>query len=101
MPMGQRRAVSVAQFATNLIPSFPMPPGVSVQSCIGNVGVVIQVPVMGWKQRRRVSFRRASVTINELPDKDADREGIASLVHQEGDWLGARFDYARGQQDSL
>jgi hypothetical protein len=99
MPMGQRQAVSVAQFATNLMLSFPMPLGVTVQSCIDNVRFV--GPREGVEEAATCFVRRcrrASVTINELPDAGADREGIAALIHQEGDWLGARYDYAHGRQ---
>jgi hypothetical protein len=98
MPMGQRHAVAVAQNATNVLLSFPLPDGVSTQSCIDNVRFV--GPKEGVVKAADIFVQRCrlvGVTINELPD-GADDASLGSLVHQRGDWLGAEYDYALGTQ---
>jgi hypothetical protein len=96
MPMGQRHAVAVAQNATNVLLSFPLPDGVSTQSCIDNVRFV--GPREGVVKAAGVFLQSSvGVTINELPDV-ANDASLGSLVHQRGDWLGAECDYASGIQ---
>jgi hypothetical protein len=96
--MGQRHAVAVAQGATNVLLSFPLPNGVSTQSCIDNVRFV--GPKDGVVQAAAIFVRRCrsvGVTINELPNASEDAS-LRQLVHQRGDWLGAEYDYAAGSQ---
>lgn len=103
MPMGQRQAVEVAQGATNVLLSFTLPQGVSTQSCIDNVrfvgptaAAVIDAATTFVKRCRSVGC-----TINELPSANSSaQDGLAlkECVHQQGDWLGAEYDYIRGRQ---
>jgi hypothetical protein len=98
MPMGQRHAVAVAQNATNVLLSFPLPDGVTTQSCIDNVRFV--GPKEGVVKAAGVFVQRCrsvGVTINELPDA-TDDTSLGRLVHQLGDWLGAEYNYASGVQ---
>jgi hypothetical protein len=98
MPMGQRHAVAIAQGATNILLSFAYPPSVSSQSCIDNVRFV--GPKAGVISAATTFVRRCrqvGVTINELP-REASVSQLEGLVHQQGDWLGAEYDYAAGKQ---
>jgi hypothetical protein len=98
MPMGQRHAVAVAQGATNVLLSFPLPTGVSTQSCIDNVRFVGPREGVIQAATKFVGRCRAvGITINELPDA-ANDDTIRKLVHQRGDWLGAEYDYTSGRQ---
>jgi hypothetical protein len=102
MPMGQRQAVEVAQGATDVLLSFELPQDVVVQSCIDNVRFV------GSKDgvaRAAIAFvarcRLAGCTINEIPSSNSpgeDEAAIRGLIHQQGDWLGAEYDYASARQ---
>jgi hypothetical protein len=100
--MGQRHAVAVAQCATDVLTGFALPRGVSVQTCIDNVRIV--GPKAGVRAAAIQLVRRcriADITINELPSytsMEDDAQRIAGLIGQEGDWLGAFYDYQRGVQ---
>lgn len=102
MPMGQRHAVAAAQRTTDVLTSFALPPGVSVQSCIDNIRFV------GPKKGVRLALlelvarcRLCGVTINELPSANSgedDRRQAETLIRQDGDWLGAHYDHAQARQ---
>ncbi len=103
MPMGQRQAVEVAQGATNVLLSFELPADVSVQSCIDNVRFVgpTAASVIAAARAFVARCRRAGCTINDLPDvgsPEADHQALAKMVHQQGEWLGAEYDYSRAKQ---
>jgi hypothetical protein len=42
--------------------------------------------------------RRASITINDLPAGPGEAAALAEMARQEGDWLGAAYDYTRSRQ---
>lgn len=99
MPMGQRHAVAVAQAATNVLLSFPMPSGVTSQSCIDNVRFVGSK--QGVTEAARMLLRRcasAGVTVNEVAATDDVDKRVRELVHQQGTWLGAEYDYRHKRQ---
>jgi hypothetical protein len=99
MPMGQRHAVGVAQSATNVLLSFAFPAGVSAQSCIDNVRFVgSREGVIAAAATFVHRCRRASITINDLPAGPGEAAALAEMAHQEGDWLGATYDYERSRQ---
>ena len=98
MPMGQRHSVAVAQLATELLLSFEMPPGTTAQAFVDNIRFVgTRQGVMAATAELARRCDHCGVTINELP-KQATSDNIEALLHQQGDWLGAHYDYARGTQ---
>jgi hypothetical protein len=102
MPMGQRQSVAVAQGATDVLLSFDLPPGVTSQSCIDNVrfvGPKREVLQAGLEFVKRC--REVGCTINELPSSNSpneDRQQLESLIVEQGNWLGAEYDYRRSRQ---
>ena len=99
MPMGQRHAVAVAQCATDKLLSFAYPAGVTAQSCIDNVRFVGSR--LGVIEAARIFVdrcRKVGATLNELSAQDDVKTALERLVHQEGDWLGAVYDYKTAKQ---
>jgi hypothetical protein len=102
MAMGQRHAVAAAQSATNVLTGFTMPKGVTVQSCIDNVRFVgPKDAVLNAATTLTKRCRACGVTVNELPSSNSekdDEQQLEKLLHQEGDWLGATYNYRDSSQ---
>ena len=102
MPMGQRHSVGIAQGATNILLSFLLPRGVTAQSCIDNVRFV--GPRAGVIRAASELIRRCrivGVSINDLPATNSpqqDCQSVERMVHQQGTWLGAEYDYIHSRQ---
>ena len=110
LAMGMRQSVDIADTATRLLASFPLPEGVRDDTYIDNmrwIGDTVNDVVTAALTLVLRAFE-AGVTINEVPtalrkrdprtgqfDTEAIRAFLQTLVTERGEFLGVHYDYAK------
>ena len=100
LPMGMRQAVDIADTATRIIASFPVPAGVRVDTYVDNIrflgDCLDDVVAAATEFVRRA--HHVNATINEVSpslkvDVEKIKEELKKLVKTSGEFLGIHFDY--------
>jgi len=100
LPMGMRQAVDIADTATRIIASFPVPAGVRVDTYVDNIRFLgnCRDDVIAAATEFVRRSHKVGATINEVSpilgvDVSRIREMLTKLVVTEGEFLGIHFDY--------
>ena len=100
LPMGMRQAVDIADTATRIIASFPVPAGVRVDTYVDNIrflgNCMDDVITAATEFVRRA--HHVNATINEVcpslkEDVSKIKEAMTKIVVTAGEFLGIHFDY--------